>query len=70
MTNKISDTITEELVKMKSINLITEKNFDYLNIQDPKEARLYLLPKIHKRTYLGDPFVVPLTIPLQTLANL
>ena len=40
---------------MRSLNLITEKNFDYLNIPNPKEARLYLLPKIHKKDIPGRP---------------
>ena len=38
---------------MRSLNLITEKNFDYLNIQNPTEARFYLLPKIHKKNVPG-----------------
>ena len=48
-TNKISCTIADELVKMRSLNLITEKKADYLNIRNPKEARFYLLPKIHNK---------------------
>ena len=43
----------EELIAMKSLNLITEKNFDYLNIQNPTEARFYLLPKIYKKNIPG-----------------
>ena len=29
----------EDLIAMKSFNLITEKNFEYLNIQNLTEAR-------------------------------
>ena len=39
ITNKISDKIAEQLIKMRSLDLITEKNFEYLNIKNPTEAR-------------------------------
>ena len=55
MTNQISDKIADTLITMKSLNLITEKNFDFLNIKNPKEARVYLLPKIHKKDVPGRP---------------
>ena len=55
MTNQISDKIADTLITMKSLNLITEKNFDFLNIKNPKEARFYLLPKIHKKDVPGRP---------------
>ena len=31
------------------------KNFEYLNIKNPTEARFYLLPKIHKKNIPGRP---------------
>ena len=40
---------------MKNIKLITEKNFNYLNIDNPKSGRFYLLPKIHKKGIPGRP---------------
>ena len=50
ITHRISDKITEQL------NLITENNFEYLNIQNPTEARFYLLPKFYKRISQADPY--------------
>ena len=55
ITNKISDKIVEELIKMRSLNLITVKNLEFLYIQNPTEARFYLLPKIHKKDIPGRP---------------
>ena len=49
ITPKISDKIAEQLNKMRSLNLISEKNYDYLNINNPTEARFYLLPKLAKK---------------------
>ena len=55
ITHKISDKIADQLIKMRSLNLITEKNFEYLNINNPVEARFYLLPKNHKKNIPGRP---------------
>ena len=49
ITNTISDKVSEELIQMRSPNLITEKNFEFLNIKNPTEPRFYLLPKIHRK---------------------
>ena len=38
---------------MRSLNLITEKNFEYLNINNPVDAKFYLLPKNHKKNIPG-----------------
>ena len=54
-TSEISDKICEVLTRMKTKNLITEKNFDYLHIKNPKAGRFYLLPKIHKKQAPGRP---------------
>ena len=56
ITNKISDRIAQQLLKMRSLNLISDKNFEYLNIKNPTEARFYLLhyQRSTKRTYLVD----------------
>ena len=40
---------------MKNIKIITAKNFDFLNIKEPKAGRFYLLPKIHKKQIPGRP---------------
>ena len=55
ITNKISDRIAQQLLKMRSLDLISDKNFEYLNIKNPTEARFYLLPKIHKKDIPGRP---------------
>ena len=55
ITHKISDNIADQLIKMRSLNLITKKNFEYLNIKNPVEAKFYLLPKIHKKNIPGRP---------------
>ena len=54
-TQRISDKICQTLAQMKNCKLITEKNFDYLNIKDPKAGRFYLLPKIHQKQVTGRP---------------
>ena len=40
---------------MRDLKLITEKNFDYLNMKNTTEGRFYLLPKIHKKNIPGRP---------------
>ena len=54
-TNSISERICKTLTEMKDCKLITEKNFDFLNIREPQAGRLYLLPKIHKKPVPGKP---------------
>ena len=54
-TEKISDKICKVLTQMKNLKLITEKNFEFLNIKNPKAGRFYLLPKIHKKQVPGRP---------------
>ena len=55
ITNKISDRIAQQLLKMRSLGFISDKNFEYLNIKTPTEARFYLLPKIHQKDIPGRP---------------
>ena len=45
----LSDQIFQTLQKMKIKEEITDKNIDYFMINNPRIARFYLLPKIHKR---------------------
>ena len=45
----LSDQIFQTLQKMKMKEEITDKNIDYFMINNPRIARFYLLPKIHKR---------------------
>ena len=54
-TEKISDNICKVLTEMRNLKLITQKNFEYLNIRNPKAGRFYLLPKIHKKQVPGRP---------------
>ena len=54
-TGDISERICRVLTDMKNNKIITEKNFDYLNIKEPKAGRFYLLPKIHKKQTPGRP---------------
>ena len=69
ITHKISDKIADQLIKMRSLNLITEKNFEYLNIKNPVEARFYLLPKIHKKNILGRPFCSSIDHPTSNISK-
>ena len=69
ITNKISERIADQLTKMRSLNLITEKNFDYLNITEPKEARFYLLPKIHKKDIPGRPICSSINHPTSNISK-
>ena len=55
ITHKISNKIMDQLTTMRSLNLITQKNFEFLNVPNPTEARFYLLPKIHKKNVPGRP---------------
>ena len=41
-TQKFSEKITDILVQMRDLKLITEKNFDYLNMKNTTEGRFYL----------------------------
>ena len=54
-TLDISKKICKVLTDMKNLKIITEKNFDYLNVKHPKAGRFYLLPKIHKKNIPGRP---------------
>ena len=50
-TERVSAKIADTLTEMKSLNLITEKNLDYLNMSNTSEGLFYLLPKIHKKRH-------------------
>ena len=69
ITSKVSDKIAEQLIKMRSLNLITEKNFEYLNIKNPTEARFYLLPKIHKKDVPGRPICSSINHPTSNISK-
>ena len=47
----LSDVIFRTLNKMKSKEEITDKNIEYFMVKNPRLARFYLLPKIHKRLF-------------------
>ena len=49
--------------------MITEKNFEYLNISKPKEAKFYLLPKIHKKDIPGRPICSSIDHPTSNISN-
>ena len=59
----------EQLTNMYSLNLITEKNFDYLNIRNPTEDRFYLLPKIHKNNIPGRPICSSINHPTSNISK-
>ena len=69
ITNKISNKIMKELLTMRSPNLFTEKNFDYLNIPNPIEARFYLLPKIYKKSIPGRPTCSSINHPTSNISK-
>ena len=50
---QVSDVVGEMLTE----GLISEKNFNYLLVDQPKAGRFYLLPKIHKAGNPGRPIV-------------
>ena len=54
---------------MRSLNLITEKNFEYLNVKEPKEAKFYLLPKIHKKKIPGRPICSSINHPTSNISK-
>ena len=67
-TNYYSDKIAQVLLDMRSPNLLTEKNFDYLNVSNPKEASCYLLPKIHKNKISGRPICSSINHPTSNIS--
>ena len=52
---KEDPTINISKNEMENLKLITEKNFDCLNMNQPKAGRFYLLPKIYKKNIPGRP---------------
>ena len=48
-TKFISELVSNTLGKMREKEEITNKNIDYFMINNPRLARFYFLPKIHKR---------------------
>ena len=54
---------------MRSLDLINEKNFEYLNIKNPTEARFYLLPKIHKKDIPGRPICSSINHPTSNISK-
>ena len=69
ITDQISDKIANQLAKMRSLNLITEENFEYLNIKNPTEARFYHLPKIHKKNIPGRPICSSINHPTSNISK-
>ena len=65
ITNQVSDKITEELIKMRSLNLITEKNW-IPKYKNRTEASFIYSQKIKKRIYQGDQFAAQLSTPPHT----
>ena len=50
-TNELITTIKEALYKLKNRGDITVEVLDFFLVENPKLARFYLLPKIHKRLH-------------------
>ena len=68
ITLKVSGKISE-LIIMRSLDLITEKNCEYLNIKNPTEARFYLLPKIHRKDVPGRPICSSIDHPTSNISK-
>ena len=66
-TANFSTKIAQVLSEMRSLNLITENNFEYLNVKNPTEGRFYLLPKIHKKNIPGRPICSPASHPTSNI---
>ena len=56
-TESFSQDISDTLVKIYNANDIEKDTFNYLLPHDPRTARFYLLPKIHKPNNPGRPIV-------------
>ena len=65
----ISDKICKVLTEIKNCKLITEKNFDFLNIKEPKAGRFYLIPKIHKKQVPGRPISISIGYPTCSISK-
>ena len=57
-TKEVSDKISSKLNQMKECGLITDKNYEYLNLKICKYEQFYLLPKIHKKIFQVDQYAV------------
>ena len=68
-TDQVATNVTKTLTKMREKGLISDKNFEHLNPANCTEARLYMLPKIHKNVYQADQFAFLLITPLAGLAS-
>ena len=56
-THEFQRKVTTTLTKMVESGDISDSNFNYLSVQNPKPGRFYLLPKIHKPGNPGRPIV-------------
>jgi len=56
-TEEFQEKVCTTLKKMLEAGQISEKNYDYLVVKNPKPGRFYLLPKIHKPGNPGRPIV-------------
>ena len=68
-THLYSQRIAEILLQTRSLNLITEKNIEYLNINKPKEATFYLLPTMHKKNIPGRPICSSINHPTSKISK-
>ena len=62
-TLDISKKICQVLTEMKNLKVITEKNFYFLNLSNPKDGRFYLLPKTNKKHVPGRPICSSIGLP-------
>ena len=56
-TPEFAKEVSEAINEMHDEGHISEKNWNYLLIDQPKAGRFYLLPKIHKADNPGRPIV-------------
>ena len=66
---KYSKRIADVLIKMRTFNLISENNFEFLNIKNPREATFYLLPKIHKKDIPCRPICSSINHPTSNISK-
>ena len=68
-TDKIAQSVRDTLKVMRQKGLTSEKNFGHLALEYCTEARLYMLPKIHKKGGPGRPICSSVNHPTSRISK-
>ncbi|XP_052259228.1 uncharacterized protein LOC127863640 [Dreissena polymorpha] len=68
-TQEFQAKVVTKLKEMLHSGEISDKNFDYLSVTNPRAGRFYLLPKIHKPGNPGRPIVSAKSHPTERISE-